>query len=318
MGLTIEMDSTKVSIGLCVKNSASTIIQTIRSILYQDFPVDLLELVIVDGCSEDSTVSIINEMVSGKIKHRIFFEHEGIGEARQIVVDNAVGNYIVWVDGDMTLSKDYLSKLFAFMESHPEAGIAKGRYGLLTKQPLVAFLQNVDFYAKGLIYWGKNETKLTTNPLGSSGSIYRVNAIRQVGGFETKLKGGYEDMDVECKIRTSGWNVFVVNAIFFEHYRRSWNALWKEYLSWGYGAHCAAHLNPDIFLPPFPRLYAMLPLSGFAAGLLRSMVAYRQIDRKSVFLLPFQFTFKRVAFCIGYAKSHYERYGHNFKHKPQH
>jgi glycosyltransferase involved in cell wall biosynthesis len=299
-------------VALCVKNNEVTIEDAICSVLAQNFPKEFMEIIVVDGCSRDKTVSIVKKLLFGaNIRTRIFSENKGLGEARQIVVDNAIGDYIVWVDGDMILTKDYVRKQVDFMERTPAAGIAKGRYGLGRRQTLVAYLQNIDYFAKAFSWWGSEyKEKLTSKPLGTSGSIYRVQSIRQVGGFDRRIKGGYEDTDVEQRIRATGWLIYATDTVFFEQYRDSWRALWNQYFWWGYGAHCVHHVNKAVFLPPFPRLYEMLPPAGFLAGLWRSIIAYKWVYQKAVFLLPFQYAFKRIAWCFGFAKSHTDGYGH--------
>ena len=52
----------------------------------------------------------------------------GLGVARQIVVDKACGKYIVWVDDDVTLPKDFVRKQVGYMEQNPHVGIAGARY----------------------------------------------------------------------------------------------------------------------------------------------------------------------------------------------
>ena len=87
----------KVTVGLCVRNAETTIRQAIESILEQDFPCEFLELLVVDGNSEDKTLPIIKEsLVHSNMKIEIFREREGLASARQIVVNNASGDYIVW------------------------------------------------------------------------------------------------------------------------------------------------------------------------------------------------------------------------------
>lgn len=303
----------KVSIGLCVKNAELTLEKAIDSILAQDFPKESMEIIFVDDGSEDGTLPIIlNHLSKRDITAKVFHtEWKGLGSARNLVVNNASGDYIVWVDGDMILSKDYIRKQFDFMERNPKAGIAKGQSGLLRGQNLVAFLQNVDYLAREISWWGSGyKNKVTSKPLGTGGAIYRVQSIRQAGGFDERITRSYEDMDAERKIRATGWLSYTTDAIFFEQHRKSWRALWIQYFWWGYGAHFAYHINKDVFLPPFPRLYGMLPPAGFLAGLWRSVIAYKQICQKKVFLLPLQYTFKRIVWWFGFIKSHINGYGH--------
>jgi len=117
----------KVTIGMCVKNAETTIKEAIESILNQDFPPELMELIIVDGCSNDRTLSIIKDCLwRVKFRTKIFTANGGLGWQRQIVVENAEGDYILWVDADMILTNDYVKRQVDFMEKNPKVGIAKG------------------------------------------------------------------------------------------------------------------------------------------------------------------------------------------------
>jgi len=137
----------KVTIGVCVRNSASTICEAIESIIDQDFPPELLEIVFVDDGSEDDTLAIIQAYVSRMdIAARVFHtEWRGLGPARNIVVNNTRGKYIIWVDGDMILPADHVRKQVEFMELNPKVGIAKAKYGRTAKDGTVAALENAPF-----------------------------------------------------------------------------------------------------------------------------------------------------------------------------
>jgi glycosyltransferase involved in cell wall biosynthesis len=54
--------SINVTIGVCVKNSEKTIEESIRSIIYQKYSAELIQLIIVDGCSKDKTMAIVNRI----------------------------------------------------------------------------------------------------------------------------------------------------------------------------------------------------------------------------------------------------------------
>jgi len=48
-----------VTIGVCVKDSENTIRESVNSIINQKYPAKLIQVVIVDGCSKDKTMSIV-------------------------------------------------------------------------------------------------------------------------------------------------------------------------------------------------------------------------------------------------------------------
>ena len=297
----------EVTIGVCVRNNAITIREAIESIMGQDFPHELLELIVVDGHSEDKTLPVIKESLENSvIKSKIFKENEGLGYARQIVVDNAEGRYIVRVDGDMIISRDYVRKLFEFMERHPKVGIAKGRQALESGGNLLATLEAHSRVAGKLVDYSSK--KAFTKVLGTSGSIYRIEAIRQAGGFDENLRGYCEDWDAEIRVRAVGWSLSTTNARFldYERYRLTWRNLWRRYWLRGYYTHYFLHKNRGLI-----KHYKMFPPAAFIAGLLDASKLFRLTNRKAIFLLPFQYVFKITAWYSGFLRSHrscYEPY----------
>jgi len=290
----------KATVGLCVKNEEKNIKEVVESIVSQDFPYELMELIVVDGYSKDRTLRIIKRSILNKeICVKIFHENEGLGAARQIVVDNAHGDYIVWVDCDMTLPKDYIRKHVEFMENNPTVGIAKGRFGIVPGTKLVAFLENIAFAASFFHCAGKPIFRL----LGTEGSVYRVAAIREVGGFDGNIKGAGEDIDAAYRIRAAGWLFYVTHGIFYEKSVKTWKQLWRQYFWYGYGGHYLFHKDSRI-----NPAYEMLPPTAFLVGLWRSFAAYSLTLRKAVFLLPLHYVFKRIAWCFGFLKAHLDGY----------
>jgi len=256
-----------------------------------------MELIIVDGYSQDNTMRIVkNCLKKTAIKAKIFYENEGLGRARQIIVDNAAGEYIIWVDGDMILFKDFVKKQVEFMDRNLNVGIAKGRYGILKNtahRGLVAFLEDVEFMLNT-----QRLGETDANVLATSGCIYRVEAIKEVGGFDPSIRGVGEDMDVESRVRAAGWKLCITSAIFQEVRRQNWRELWDEYVWHGKGAVHLFRKNRRII-----NLYRIFPPVALTTKLLQVSAAYKLTHRKVVFLLPFHYIFKRIAWFFGFLKS---------------
>jgi glycosyltransferase involved in cell wall biosynthesis len=286
----------EVTIGLCVKNAESTIKEAVDSTIDQDFPHELIELIVVDGYSGDKTLEIIkNRVLKTDVRFRIIQDSKGLGAARQIVVAQSKGKYVVWVDADMKLSKDFVRKQVEFMERNPKAGIAKGRYGVYDKAGLVAILENTEFVVDSYLYEGEVTSSLA---LGTSGCIYRVEAIKQVKGFDQNIKGVGEDMDAEYRIKAAGWSLHISNAVFCEKRRESWRSLWSEYFWHGTGARDLFQKNKKLI-----NFRMMLPPVAVFTELRRSVFAYKLTARKVVFLLPFHWIFKRAAWLLGFVSA---------------
>ena len=292
------MTKPKVTVGVCVRNCANLVEGAINSIKYQDFVQELMEVIFVDDGSNDNTLSVINSHVPQmKMQVRVFHQQwRGIGAARNVVVDNARGDYIIWVDGDMRLPSEFVKKQVEYMEERPKVAIGKGKYGIYSGASMVAYLENIE----ELIDLLECEQTSKSKPLGTGGSIYRVNVIRKVGGFSENAVGGGEDADAEFRIRKTGWLLQLTPAEFFEMRRNNLKALWNEYFWHGSGGAS--------ILPAMKQTHSVLlklfPPAAVLIEVLLSCTAYKLVHRKAVFLLPFHWIFKRVAWCVGFAMSY--------------
>jgi glycosyltransferase involved in cell wall biosynthesis len=288
------------TIGLCVKNNEVTITEAVKSIVNQDFPHELMEIIVVDGYSQDQTMRIIGEVLSkGTIQTRILSENKGLGFARQLVVNNALGKYIVWVDGDIVLSRNYVREQVDFMECHPRVAIAVGRFDIAPNDNWVAFLENISYVIDSLRHSGKGTLKL----LGTEGSILRTEASRTVGGFDPNIEGAQEDLDMAYRINLAGWKFHVTNSILYERQRRTWKALWKQHFWYGYGLHFVQHKNKG----------RNMFIDKSNDRIIFSSQAYKLSYRKVAFLLPLNFIFKKIALLFGFFKAHIDGYGHGGK-----
>ena len=288
----------EVTIGVCVRNSGAYIRYAIDGILNQDFPHELMEIIFVDDGSEDETLAIIENRVSrmdisAKIVHQ---EWKGLGPARNVVVNNARGKYIVLGDGDTILSKDYVTRQVDYMERNGDVGICYGSFKNPFKANLVLALELVPVLVSSTEECDWREMKKLP---GTAGSTYRTRAIREVDGFDDKITGTGEDIDAAYRIQRAGWLIRQTQGVIYEThgFMSTWRDLWVKYFWHGFTSlHLHKSGKRQFSLP------RMTPIAGFIAGLLFSKTAYRAVNRKFVFLLPFQFAFKMTAWCLGFIR----------------
>jgi glycosyltransferase involved in cell wall biosynthesis len=294
----------KVTIGVCVRNAEATIKDVVESIMIQDFPHELMEVIFVDDGSKDKTLAIISDNVPRMdIQTQVYSgPWKGLGKTRNSVVNHANGDYIIWVDGDTILQSNYVRRHVEFMEKHPRVGITAGRFSFDDDEHLVAFLEQVGFEAMNVKHEG-----ITEKLPGTAGSTYRLKAIRQVNGFDDWITGAGEDIDAAYRIRKAGWLIYLaVGESCYTKRKETWKALWNQYLWHGYGYHYVYQKNRGI-----GKLWDMLPPLAFVSGLLNSFIAYKLTHRKTVFLLPLQFIFKMTAWWLGFVKSRSDSQGCN-------
>lgn len=282
------------TIGVCVRNCENFVENAIKSIAEQDYPNELIEIIFVDDGSTDKTFAVIeNQIRKLKLMTKVIRqEWKGLGVARNMVVNNSAGKYIIWVDGDMQLSRDFVRAQVEFMENNPQVGVAKGSYGMYPAN-IVSTLENIEFVTTNC----RKMRRLDPNPLGTGGSIYRVEAIKEVGGFNDNIKGSGEDADAEYRIRTTGWLLDTTPAVFFEIRRGTWRSLWNEYFWLGKGG------TGILKRKSFTSTYKLLPPVALLMEYIRIVVAYKLTRRKIALLLPLHYAFKRTAWFAGLVQS---------------
>lgn len=294
----------KVTIGMCVKNCEELVDKAIKSVLEQNFPQTNIELIIVDGNSKDRTVEILKDnLINTEMDVHVLSENSGLGKARQMVVETSSCDYIIWMDADMVLPKNYVLNQVTYMENHKNVGIAAGRFRVHIGEGLAADLENI-VYAVDSVYGEQSASKYGYLP-GTEGSIFRVKAIRQINGFDTQMRGAAEDTEVASRMVKHGWEVVKTNEHFIESTRQSWTSLWLQYIWYGRGGHFVSHKNRDAI-----NLWKMTPIAGFFAGLMRLPKAYLLTHKKFTFLLPIHYTYKRFAWFSGFLSAHFQGYGH--------
>jgi glycosyltransferase involved in cell wall biosynthesis len=287
-----------ITIGMCLRNCERFLYSAIDSIVEQDFPHELMEIVFVDDGSEDNTLQVIKDSVSRiDIKARIFHtDWKGLGPARQLVVNDANGRYILWVDGDEVLSKSYVREQVDFMEKHPTVGLTSGYIGFLEGN-LLLNLELVQFVVDHFLFNKPKSFLWKTRKLpGTGGSTFRVEALKQVNGFDVNFTGSGEDIDIGKRIEAN-WSVKLNESVFYEKKGglSTITDLLKKYYWYGTGSYRSFSKNRTTL-----SLYRMTPPVGFLAGFFYSKVAYKMMGQKALFALPFLFSFKMSAWWVGF------------------
>lgn len=111
----------KVTIGFPVYNVEKYVSNSLKSALEQDF--EDFEILVVYDKSDDLSLDIVNHLLAthpnGKKARQIIREKkEGLGEARNTAIREALGKYIYFMDSDDFITPDAISKLYNSAEKY--------------------------------------------------------------------------------------------------------------------------------------------------------------------------------------------------------
>lgn len=111
------LEKSTVSIIVCLNNEEAYIKRCIDSILKQTY--ENLQIIIVDDGSYDKSAIICDEYIEKDNRIEVYhIENGGIAEARNYGITKAKGDYILFVDGDDWVKKNYVSRLVDCMEKN--------------------------------------------------------------------------------------------------------------------------------------------------------------------------------------------------------
>lgn len=117
----IKMTKPAASVVMTTYNGEHYLKETLDSILTQTFTQ--FELIIVDDCSQDDTISIINNYSDPRIKLIQNEKNLGISCSRNKGLKLAQGEFIFACDHDDLSLPDRLKTQIAFMQSHPQVSM---------------------------------------------------------------------------------------------------------------------------------------------------------------------------------------------------
>jgi glycosyltransferase involved in cell wall biosynthesis len=111
----------EISVLIIARNAAETMGKAIQSMLNQS--MGTFELLIYDDASEDDTAACIKAFSDVRIRLISGREHKGIPAARNILLREARGRYIAWLDADDWSFPQRLEQQWNYLEQNPDTDL---------------------------------------------------------------------------------------------------------------------------------------------------------------------------------------------------
>lgn len=177
--------SSTVSIIIAARNEEANIGRTLDCILTQDFPQELLEIIVVDDHSTDRTSEIVKRYTPRGIQLIQLREGQTMNSYKKYAISRAIaqasGDIIVTTDADCRMGKQWLSTVIQkFEESNCHMLSSPVSYS--EEESLFERLQTLEFqYLIGLGAAGIGNGAPTT--CNGANLAYRRDIFYEVGGF---------------------------------------------------------------------------------------------------------------------------------------
>lgn len=316
-----------ISVIIPCRNEEKFIKSCLESIVHSDYPADKLEVLVVDGMSDDRTRSIASACAQGYPAIKLLDNPRKITPvALNIGVENATGEVILRVDAHSRVEKDYLRRCAETLESSGASNVG----GRIETHPREPGLMG-DAIARCLSHRfgsGNSDFRVGREELAETdtvfGGCYRREVFERVGLFNENLARG-QDFEFNRRLRTSGGRIVLDPRIVSHYYIHSdLPAFWRHNFQDGAWAvlpfaHTKylpvtwRHLVPLVFvaallgssafalissglrwIPP-----AILATYSAATAIASVQVAKRANDIRYLAVMPLVFAVRHFAYGLG-------------------
>lgn len=237
-----------ISVILPIRNEERFIEQTLRYLLSQDYPIDKLEIIVVDGESSDNTVGLVKRMAATDSRIRVLNNPKRLSSAaRALGASNATGEIITFVDGHTYIDNDQLLRSTARLMAEKQVSVLSRPQFLDT--PENNFMQRaISLARKNPLGHGLDSTIYLADDAyvdpSSSGASYRREILEKVGNFDDRFDA-CEDVEFNYRVAQAGYRSFTSKALAVYYYpRESLRGLFKQLKRYGVGRFRLARKHP--------------------------------------------------------------------------
>ncbi|MCL5950680.1 MAG: glycosyltransferase family 2 protein [Chloroflexi bacterium] len=204
-----------------------------------------LDTCVVDNCSTDGTTGMVQaefphvHLIASRMNGGYAYANN-LG-LRRILSMQPLPRYTLLLNPDTVLAESALAEMAAFLESHPEAGIAgpklvmaDGKLDLACRRSFPTpeysmghvlgltrlFPKHKRFGRYNLTFLDENLVTEVDSVVGAF-MMMRTTALCQAGLLDESFFMYGEDLDLALRIKRNGWKVYYNPAVQVLHYKRA-------------------------------------------------------------------------------------------------
>ena len=224
-----------VSLILPIRNEAEYILATLQSITHQDYPLDRMEILVVDGMSTDSTRNIVENFIHANPAlnlEMLVNPKKIVPPALNIGIKQSTGEYILWLSGHSELPEYYVSTVVEYLQRGDVQNVGGqvvpvGRTYL--ERAIAMAISSPFFIGNSYFRYGEEERLVDTVFPGA----FPREIFDEVGYFDEELVR-HQDYDFNLRLRNAGGKILYVPNLKVKYFpRSSMRALFKQYFQYG-------------------------------------------------------------------------------------
>ncbi|KVV15873.1 glycosyltransferase family 2 protein [Flavobacterium sp. TAB 87] len=186
-------------------NDGEYIGRALKSIYEQTLLPD--KIIVIDDGSDAQTKNVLQSHVHPLLQI-VYQENKGVSAARNLAISLAITPYIVNLDADDYFEQTFIEKSIAVLNGNPDI-LAVSSYCRVFKQSnTLEIVKPLGGQVKDFIIMNSSRAN----------SMFRKCSWEATGGFDVKMKDGYEDWEFWISILKQGGSIYIINEVL-SHYR---------------------------------------------------------------------------------------------------
>ena len=206
----------KYSIIVPVFNRPDEVDELLESLCHQE--VKDFEVIIVEDGSKKPCKDVCDKYAGILDLHYYYKENSGPGQSRNYGAERANGEWIIVLDSDVVLPKDYLRNVESGMRNEDAFGGPDSAHPDFTPIQKAISYSMTSFFTTGGIRGGKGKKLDKFFPRSYNMGIRR-EVYQELGGF-SKMRFG-EDIDFSYRIVEAGYKTALIPEAWVWHKRRT-------------------------------------------------------------------------------------------------
>lgn len=216
-------------------NRADELQELLASVQELDFPRQRFEVVIADDGSTDNTAQMIAEAQRRYDFTLKYFtqQRKGPGAARNLGMEQAQGDFFIFIDSDVILPRGWLSAIDDQLQTSRADAFGGPDTYLKSFSPLLKAINYTmtSFISTGGLRGKKGKSLAKYYPRSFNMGLSRA-LWQKIGGFGSLRHG--QDIEFSNRIIKSGAKVvFIENAFVYHKRRTSLKRFFRQVYNWG-------------------------------------------------------------------------------------
>jgi len=224
-----------VTVVMPVRNEAGYIVRSLVSVLEQNYPVNRMEVIVVDGMSTDATRETVERIQTSHSTLRLIDNPGRIAPTGlNLAMAAASGTLIARVDGHCEIAPDYIRRAVHHLQSDDVDGVG-GPIETIGETPtasvIAAAMSSVFGVGGSPFRTVKNRTMLTDT---IAFPVYTRAIIERAGGYDEELVRNQDD-EYNYRLRKLGARLLLASDVRSRYYSRGTvRSLFSQYCQYGF------------------------------------------------------------------------------------